>query len=54
MLDFGDVAHYLYHTGAMIKCMEKHLEEFHFYKDVFSPFSSSKSTKKLSESVKQR
>jgi len=51
---FHHVVHYGYHTEATIEYMMKYLEEFHCQKDVFSWFCTSKSTKMVSEALKEQ
>jgi len=48
------MAQYQYHTEATIKYTENYLEEFHWYKDVLSQLCASKSTKKVSEALKEQ
>ena len=51
---FQLMAQYQYHTEATIEYMENDLEEFHRHKDVFSRFSTSKSTKKVLEALEKQ
>ena len=51
---FHLMAQYRYHTEATIEYMENYLEEFHRHKDVFNRFRDSKSTKKVSEALKEQ
>jgi len=51
---FHLMAQYWYHTEATIHYIENYLEEFHPHKDVFSRFCSSKSTKQVSEALKNQ
>jgi len=51
---FHLMAQYRYHTEATIEYMENYMEEFHSHKDVYSWFSSSKSTKKVLEALKKK
>jgi len=51
---FQLMVQYWYHTETMIKYMENYMEEFHHHKDVFSPFRTRKSTKKVSEGFKKQ
>jgi len=54
LLYFHLMVQYRYHTEATIEYMENYLEEFHYHKDVFSRFRTSKSTKKVSEALKKQ
>jgi len=51
---FHLMGQYRYHTEATIEYLENHLEQFHCQKDVFSPFRTSKSAKKVSEALKKQ
>ena len=50
---FHLVAQYRYHTEATIEYIENYLEEFHHHRNVLSRIGTSKSTKKVSEDLKQ-
>jgi len=50
---FHVMAQYWYHIEATIEYMEIHLEEIHLHKYDFSQFSTSKSTMKVSEALKE-
>jgi len=51
---FHHMARYQCHTEATIEYMENYLEVSHCRNDVFSRFCASKSTKKVSESLKKQ
>jgi hypothetical protein len=51
---FHLMAQYRYHTEATIEYIENYLEEFHCQKDIFSRFCSSKSTKKVLDTLKMQ
>jgi len=51
---FHLMAQYRYHTEALFKYMENHLEEFHRHVDVFWQFRASKCTKNVLESFEKQ
>jgi len=51
---YNRVAHFEYHTEAMVELMENHLEEFHSHKNGFYRFDASKSAKNVSEVLKKQ
>jgi len=51
---FHLMAQYQYHTEATIEYMKNYLEEFHCHINTFNLFHARKSTKKVSEALKQQ
>jgi len=51
---FHLLVQYRYHAEALIDYMEMYLDKFHYHKDVFCRFCSSKPTTKVSEAMKKQ